>query len=88
MGESQMANKQCPVCGKELGFLTPKVILKDGAICSECAKEAGYSYASKNLTEANKLYVADFIKNTPLILKDGESAHDRLADIIIDDPNI
>lgn len=32
-----MAKKTvCAICGKELGMMSPKIILKDGVLCSSC----------------------------------------------------
>ena len=31
--------KVCGICGKELGMMTAKVILKDAVLCTDCAKD-------------------------------------------------
>lgn len=45
-----MAKIPCAVCGKELGLLSGKVKISDGAICSNCLSNAGISMLSNHMS--------------------------------------
>lgn len=44
-----MAKIPCAVCGKELGLLSGKVKISDGAICTKCLSSAGILMLSNNM---------------------------------------
>lgn len=56
-----MSKEICPVCGKEIGFLTGKVKVKDGVVCSKCTAKAGFNTTDgKELMSASGLTAARF----------------------------
>ena len=51
----------CPICGKNIGLLSTKVFLKDGTICLNCLKAAGYLQLDTNtIIEIRDYTIAEF----------------------------
>ena len=67
-----MAKIPCAICGKELGLLSGKAKISDGAVCTNCLKSAGISMLSnalsynqqtiKELVNVRKMLVNNFSK--------------------------
>ena len=47
-------SKQCVICKKKLGLMTPRISLKDAMICKDCAKKVGIK-SFKSVTYADKI---------------------------------
>ena len=53
----------CVFCGKDLGFRTPKVSLKNAYVCADCFEAAGYSMDDRKTIETfNGIIHQDFYK--------------------------
>ena len=85
--------KLCPICGKEMGFLSSKVIA-DGEICEECENRARRVFGMHTFTEYEReteLHLMKFrddmssatLEDIRAIIalqeKDGEAAKEKLA---------
>ena len=50
IGDCAMGKIICCMCGKELGFFTGKVVLKDGFVCNSCVKRSQIEEVPDSLT--------------------------------------
>ena len=63
-----MAKIPCAVCGKELGLLSRKIKISDGAICAECLNSAGISSFSTP-SSYNQQTIKDYILTRQALVK-------------------
>ena len=84
----------CAICGKKTGMLSAGYVnFKDGVICTECYKNAGYSaFDFKTLLEMQEMPVSEFIRrieesNEDHDWDDAEYVLDKVRETVVH-PNI
>lgn len=63
-----MAKIPCAVCGKELGLLSGKVKISDGAICTNCLSDSGISILNNSMSY-NQKSVNELVNTRKTIVK-------------------
>lgn len=81
-----MAKIPCAVCGKELGLLSGKVKISDGAICTNCLSSAGISMLSNNMTY-NQQSINELISTRKKIVENFSSTKSVDTYIQVDENN-
>lgn len=81
-----MAKIPCAVCGKELGLLSGKVKISDGAICTTCLSSAGISMLN-NPMSYNQQSINEMISNRQTMVKNFKPTKSTGNYIHIDENN-
>ncbi|MBQ6884894.1 MAG: SHOCT domain-containing protein [Clostridia bacterium] len=81
-----MAKIPCAVCGKQLGLLSPKAKISDGAICAVCLQSAGISSLS-NATSYNQQTIKEYILTRQALVKSYNATKTYGGYIEIDEDN-
>ena len=82
----QNNKKMCVSCGKKLGFLSPKTVISDGAVCSKCLTTAGV-YALPNAQAFNAVSLNSFLDRHAMVVSSFSPTRKVGTYIAIDENN-